>query len=444
VWAVHFGYDNYGRTNIPALAQTIKESGANVVGLVESDCSRTWIGNRDLVEYIGETLHFYTDFGSSTAQNTWGCALISQYPIVRSDRIILPSPEGELACLIDADIRVNGTVVNVFVTHFGNTEDELDRELQKEALTALLSRRKDYFSPTIFAGYLTTQVMSDHYLRIVGGGGMLDTTNSFDRYCLYILYRDLLNIEFGRIDKGDVSDTEAQVASFVLKPNITVGVPGTASECRPIGNDHVKCGATGNCGICVFSPSRFCYEPALHSGCVSLNGTWIGRNFSKDAKKISKEAAKEFYQVQFEQQKKDTSTLTKQGEGHYMWTLNDFFNTWEQFTQYKSAVLEAGGVYWRIVMQNMRGGLNRSNGRQLWLGLEMVGNFPEKATATVELTVINSNPTLSVTKRLTHTFTPETEALGTNAIVVADLFNGFFTPNVKISVKVTDVKVSQL
>lgn len=40
--------------------------------------------------------------------------------------VILPSPQGELACLIDADLEVNGTLVNVLVTHFGNTEDEID------------------------------------------------------------------------------------------------------------------------------------------------------------------------------------------------------------------------------------------------------------------------------------------------------------------------------
>ena len=54
------------------------------------------------------------------------------------ERILLPSPEGEIACLIDANLRVNNSIVRVIVTHFGNTEDELDRRLQTETAAALM------------------------------------------------------------------------------------------------------------------------------------------------------------------------------------------------------------------------------------------------------------------------------------------------------------------
>lgn len=88
-----------------------------MIGLVETDGARTVFGNRDIVEYLEEELHLYSDFGPSSAQNTWGCALLSAYPIVRSERyeslssvlnfqsLILPSPEGELACLVSADLQ---------------------------------------------------------------------------------------------------------------------------------------------------------------------------------------------------------------------------------------------------------------------------------------------------------------------------------------------------
>ena len=75
--------------------------------------------------------------------------LNNRYPIVRAEEIILPSPEGELACLVDATIRFppsaldssrdvkenevesdEGREVDFLVTHFGVWEDPLDRELQ--------------------------------------------------------------------------------------------------------------------------------------------------------------------------------------------------------------------------------------------------------------------------------------------------------------------------
>lgn len=77
------------------LAKTMKDAKVNVVGLVETDCSRAFFSNRDVVEFVSEELGFYSDFGPSTATNTWGCALLSAYPIIKSDRIILPSPEGK-------------------------------------------------------------------------------------------------------------------------------------------------------------------------------------------------------------------------------------------------------------------------------------------------------------------------------------------------------------
>ena len=39
----------------------------------------------------------YVDLGPSPHKNTWGCALISKFPILRSSHHLLPSPRGELA-----------------------------------------------------------------------------------------------------------------------------------------------------------------------------------------------------------------------------------------------------------------------------------------------------------------------------------------------------------
>jgi hypothetical protein len=213
IWNIHFGYDNFGRNNFYGVADAIRERQINVLGLLESDTTRPITANFDVVEFLAEELNMYSDFGPSTAKNTWGCALLSAYPIETLKRIVLPSPEGELACLIDAVIRVDGELVTVLVTHFGNTEDVLDRQLQTEGL-ADAARNSTY--PTIVLSYITDKPHSANYNHIVKVGGLTDTTTDLKRYCEYIFYKGLELVQFYRWTGDRLSDTEAQVGSWKL------------------------------------------------------------------------------------------------------------------------------------------------------------------------------------------------------------------------------------
>jgi len=116
----------------------------------------------------------------------------------------LPSPEGELACLIDALIRVDGRLVNVLVTHFGNTEDALDRQLQTTAMADMV---RNQTHPMILLTYITDRPRSKNYYELIGSG-LKDTTDLMNRYCEYIFYKGLNLLQFSRWNGGTISDTE--------------------------------------------------------------------------------------------------------------------------------------------------------------------------------------------------------------------------------------------
>lgn len=83
--------------------------------MLESDLMRVVTGNRDLPAMIGESLGMYVDYGPSPRLHTWGCSLLSKYPIMHSKHYLLPSPVGELACAILATVDVDGKQFDLFV-----------------------------------------------------------------------------------------------------------------------------------------------------------------------------------------------------------------------------------------------------------------------------------------------------------------------------------------
>jgi len=132
-----------------------------MIGLLESDALRLHNGNRDVVEYFSYHLGYdYTDYGPTAFDSTFGCALISKYPIMYTRRYILPSPLGEFACLIHAKVDLMGVMTNVYVGHWGNTDHWADGILQSGFLGELVQQHP---GPSVFLGYLVTKPGQEKY-----------------------------------------------------------------------------------------------------------------------------------------------------------------------------------------------------------------------------------------------------------------------------------------
>ncbi|XP_064404769.1 PGAP2-interacting protein-like isoform X2 [Halichondria panicea] len=212
IWAFHFGYDNKAFPSMERAAQLILNSEVDVIGLLETDAARHFIGSRDIATWLEERLNVYVDYGPGPKAHTFGCLLVSRYPIVKSTHHLLPSPEGEIAPAIVATVNVSGSLVDFLVVHFGNEEDNLDRKLQAHAVAELLANATN---PIVMLSYVTDRHGSRDYKTIVEKGNVndIDTTDR-KRFCEYIFYRGLIRLGYARISHGGLSDTEVQIGKF--------------------------------------------------------------------------------------------------------------------------------------------------------------------------------------------------------------------------------------
>ncbi|KAL4741619.1 Frag1/DRAM/Sfk1 family-domain-containing protein [Aspergillus similis] len=215
IWTVHFGLDNDMWASERRMRDVIQELEIDVLGLLESDNQRIIMGNRDITQFIAEDLGMYADFGPGPNKHTWGSALLSKFPIVNSTHHLLPSPVGELAPAIHATLDMYGELVDVVVFHSGQEEDPEDRRLQTEYLSKLMGSSP---RPLILLSYLVTKPLEGNYNTYVSElSGMKDIDQTdWDRWCEYILYKNLKRTGYARVSRDSITDTEIQVGKFVI------------------------------------------------------------------------------------------------------------------------------------------------------------------------------------------------------------------------------------
>lgn len=213
IWCVHFGLDNDMWLSEVRMANLIREAEIDIIGLLETDTQRLIGGNRDFIQKIAEDLGMYADYGPGANKHTWGSALLSKFPIVSSTHHLLPSPHGELAPAIHATLDIYGELVDVVVFHSGQEEDEEDRRLQSLELQRIMG---DSQRPLVLLSYLVTEPLQGNYNTYVSDVSRvydIDSTD-WDRWCEYILFRDLKKVAYARISRSTITDTELQLAKF--------------------------------------------------------------------------------------------------------------------------------------------------------------------------------------------------------------------------------------
>jgi hypothetical protein len=274
---------------------------------------------------------------------------------------------------------VNGTTVRVLVSHFGNTEDTEDLRLQTEMLINAVQERKGHH-PTMFIGYLTTDPYDPRYLQIIESG-LRDTVTSLDRYCLYLLYKDMKLEKFFRVDKGNISDTEAQVAFLTLLPEnkLQKPTPASAEYCRGFVDDSVGCQASHSCGWCQISHQGFCFEPEQKQGCVDFGGKWVGPHSAPARNKNADQIDREFAGAQHAVSLKSAEPVVKKGDRIFVWEATKFMEAHSFARVWDSPIFEYDNNFWRLSVQ-FSGSRYRLGERTFWITVKSV-TTPHLATA---------------------------------------------------------------
>ncbi|CAG8441017.1 12755_t:CDS:10 [Acaulospora colombiana] len=212
IWTIHFGLDNDMWASEVRMRDLIRDMELDVVGLLESDTGRIIMGNRDLTQFLAEDLNMYADYGPGPSKHTWGCAMLSKFPIIKSTHHLLPSPKGELACAIHATLDVYGKEVDFIVSHNGQEEDVEDRKLQTTELARIMRESQN---PFVFLGYVVTKPFEGNYFILMDDGNVNDIDKTdYDRWCEYIAYRGIKKVGYARVSHGRITDTELQVGKF--------------------------------------------------------------------------------------------------------------------------------------------------------------------------------------------------------------------------------------
>nr|WOG36127.1 uncharacterized protein [Candida metapsilosis] len=213
IWCVHFGLDNDMWSSETRMRDLIKDAELDIVGLLETDTQRLIGGNRDFTQKIAEDLGMYVDYGPGPNKHTWGAALLSKFPIIQSTHHLLPSPVGELAPAIHATLDIYGNLVDVVVFHSGQEEDVEDRRLQSLGIEEIMAKSE---RPLVLLSYLVTDPLVGNYNTYVSEKSRMHDIDStdWDRWCEYILFRDLRKIAYARISRSTITDTELQIAKF--------------------------------------------------------------------------------------------------------------------------------------------------------------------------------------------------------------------------------------
>ncbi|MFC2049810.1 endonuclease/exonuclease/phosphatase family protein [Chloroflexota bacterium] len=186
---LHNGFNTRGKLNMEEIAQVIERNNPDVVALQE--VSRGWLvsGRVDMLEWLSQRLQMPYVSGP-TADQFWGNAILSRYPILAYSRYDLPPRDlfilrGFITALIDIG---NSQQIKVINTHFHHVEGQTEiRQLQSETVIDFLNSIDN--NNIILLGDLNAEP-ADQEIAMLYEAKLLDTAVRMDPQLAYTFASD--------------------------------------------------------------------------------------------------------------------------------------------------------------------------------------------------------------------------------------------------------------
>ncbi|SCX94188.1 endonuclease/exonuclease/phosphatase family protein [Alkaliphilus peptidifermentans] len=127
---IHHGKNLLGRDTLNIIADLIKETDADIIGVQEADNGIYRSKFRDQMKYLAEYLSMYYVYGDNLSflGGQYGNGILSKYPITSYENLLLPSKR-EQRGLLSATIDVHEKEVQFMVTHLGLNQAERIRQI---------------------------------------------------------------------------------------------------------------------------------------------------------------------------------------------------------------------------------------------------------------------------------------------------------------------------
>ncbi len=128
---IHEAINVNNQLDLPGILTTIQQSNPDILVLQEVDTGVIMSGTTDQARWLALQLNMYLAPVTSTNHIWQSDVILSKYPILDYDSIILQSPS-EDDTLLRANLDIGGQVVSVYAVHF-SAFSSTDRRIQADA-----------------------------------------------------------------------------------------------------------------------------------------------------------------------------------------------------------------------------------------------------------------------------------------------------------------------